>query len=223
VGEHVEFPSEGGAARCYLATPDHGSAGPALIVLGPSLAADVDAVTTCDQFAAEGFTAAAPELIAPTGADPVVLGVNVPVLVDLLRGVVSALEAHPRVHGRGVGVYGSGGAGGRLALAMAGALADDVRACVIVDAPVLDDNAAHAWVTQRAPVEVHYGLAGVPSRRDELDRLEEGASQVQVALSVFTYAGAAPGFTEATSPAHDPDAAHEAFIRTLAFLRAHLG
>ena len=207
----------------YLAAPGHGSAGPALIVLGPSLAADAGTVTTCERFAAEGFTAAAPDLVVPVGSERAVLGVNVPVLLQRLAGVVAALEGHPLVHGRGVGVLGSGDGGGHFALGLAAQRPDDVRALVLIDAPVLAEDVAASWAALKAPVEAHYGLAGMPDRRGELDRVEDAARHLKLSLDVFAYGAAAPGFFDETSPSHDADAAHEAFTRTLSFLRAHLG
>lgn len=207
----------------YLATPDHGGAGPALIVLGPALAADAGTVAICDRFAAEGFTAAAPDLVVPVGSERAVLAMNVPVLLERLAGVVSALEVHPLVHGRGVGVLGSGDGGGHVALGLAAERPDDVRALVLVDAPVLAEDVAGSWAALRAPVEAHYGLTGMPDRRGELDRVEDAARHLKLSLDVFAYVGAAPGFFDETSPAHDVGAAHEAFTRTLSFLRAHLG
>ena len=207
----------------YLATPGHGSAGPALIVLGPALAADAGTVAICDRFAAEGFTAAAPDLVVPVGSERAVLGVNVPVLLQRLGGVVAAAEDHPMVHGKGVGVLGSGDGGGHFALGLAAERPDDVQALVLVDAPVLAEDVAGSWAALRCPVEAHYGLAGMPDRRGELDRVEDAAHHLQLSLDEFAYAGAAPGFFDETSPSHDVDAAHEAFTRTLSFLRAHLG
>lgn len=206
----------------YLATPGHGSAGPALIVLGPALAADAAAVAVCERFAAEGFTAAAPDLVVPAGSERAVLAINVPVLLQRLAGVVAAAEVHPMVHGKGVGVLGSGDGGGHVGLELAAGRPDDVRALVLVDAPVLAEDVAGSWAALQTPVEAHYGLAGMPDRRGELDRVEDAARQLKLSLDVFTY-GAAPGFFDETSPAHDADAAHEAFTRTLSFLRAHLG
>ncbi len=207
----------------YLATPADGGAGPALIVLGPALAADAGTIAICDRFAAEGFTAAAPDLVVPVGSERAVLGINVPVLMQRLAGVVAAAEEHPMVHGKGVGVLGSGDGGGHVALEIAAARPEDVQALVLVDAPVLAEDVAGSWAALRAPVEAHYGLAAMPDRRGELDRVEDAARHLKLSLDVFAYGGAAPGFFDETSPAHDPDAAHEAFTRTLSFLRAHLG
>lgn len=207
----------------YLATPEHGSAGPALLVLGPARVADAGTVATCDRFAAEGFTAVAPDLVVPVGSERAVLGINLPVLVERLSSVVAALEVHPLVHGRGVGVLGSGDGGGHLALRLAAVLPDDVRALVLVDAPVLAEDVATSWAALHAPVEAHYGLAGAPERRGELDRVQDAARHLKLSLDVYTYGAAAPGFTDETSAVHDAGAAHEAFTRTLSFLRAHLG
>lgn len=225
MGEHVEFPADGGSSRGYLATPGDGGAGPALIVLGPLLGLDAHVTIVCDRFAAEGFTALAPEVSGGGHPDdaPQVLGVNVPASIELLQGATAFLEEHPDVHGQGVGVVGFE-AGALLALSIGAASTVDVKAIVVFDGPILDEVAADAWIRLEAPVECHLGALGADHLRDHADALLATAKELQRSVDAFTYAGAAPGFFDETRPdVHDADAAHEAWTRSLSFLRAHLG
>lgn len=228
MGEHVEFPSGdggGGPTRGYLATPVDGGAGPALIVLGPLLGLEAHTTTVCDRFAAEGFTALAPQESGEVGPgdDPQVLGLNVPATIEMLQGATAFLEEHPEVHGQGVGAVGFE-AGALLALTFGAGSTADVKAIVVFDGPILDEVAADSWTRLEAPVECHLGAQAVDHLRDRADALLAAARERQHSVDVFTYPGAAPGFFDGTRPdVHDADAAHEAWIRTLSFLRAHLG
>lgn len=229
MGEHVEFPGGHG----YLATPDHGSAGPALIVLGGGGSRgdggiDRGAIALSDRFATEGFTALAVARDAqsdgvveetPDGVTGKVLiqsGSRPPVPLD----AVAFLEGHPLVHGKGVGVIGLY-VGGFAALDLAAAATGDVRALVVFDGPAL--AATTSWADVQAPAECHVGLADRNSFRDVVAAFEAGADERRAKVSVFHYADAPTRFWDGTGPSHDADADREAFVRTLSFLRAHLG
>jgi carboxymethylenebutenolidase len=60
MGEHIEFPSNGGTARGYLAAPDGGGLPLVVIQEWWGLVPHIEDV--CDRFAAEGFVALAPDL-----------------------------------------------------------------------------------------------------------------------------------------------------------------
>lgn len=117
MGETIAF----GSTIGYLATPAKG-AGPALIVIGGR--------DRCDDFAAEGFTALAPELgNGHTAAE--------------LGAAIDVLKPHPAVRGQGVGVVGySAGAG--LALRLAAQRPEDVVACAAVEGDFGEDEPDHA-------------------------------------------------------------------------------
>lgn len=223
MGAHVEFPSgEGGTASGYLATPVDGGAGPALIVLGARPGLDPESTAVCDRFASEGFTALASAWGGTEGRadEPVVLGINAAIFRQVTHPAIAFLEAHPDVHGQGVGLVGLQ-AGGWFALELAAAAAAEVKACVLVDAPVFDARSLQAWVDLQAPVEAHVALVGTAAR-DEVDAAVAAAHEMKIPLDVFFYSGVAPGFFEGAASG-DADAAHEAFTRSLSFLRAHLG
>jgi dienelactone hydrolase len=116
MGETIAF----GSTTGYLATPEKG-AGPAVIVIGGQ--------EVCDDFAAEGFTALAPEL--QNGHT-----------IEDLGAAIDLLKPHPAVRGQGVGVVGySAGAG--LALWLAVQRPDDVVACAAVEGDFGEDQPDH--------------------------------------------------------------------------------
>src|SRR4051794_32919989 len=68
MGEMVEFPSNGGTGRGYLATPEQG-AGPGVVVIQEWWGLVPHIEDVCQRFAAEGFTALAPDLYHGGKAD----------------------------------------------------------------------------------------------------------------------------------------------------------
>src|SRR6476646_3453465 len=61
MGDNVEFPSNGGTAGGYLATPASGS-GPGVIVIQEWWGLNPKIKGVCDRLAGEGVTALAPDL-----------------------------------------------------------------------------------------------------------------------------------------------------------------
>jgi carboxymethylenebutenolidase len=196
MGEPVEFPVDGVPTGGYLASG--GGAGLGLLVIEPH-APDV-----CDRLAAEGFTALAP---------------NVPAMAGNLSAAVDYLVAHPAVRGHGIGVVGFG-AGGGLALWLATARPDQVRAVVPFYGVLPPAGTQPDWDRLEAAVEGHYGEAdgsATPELEQELaDRNKE--------VRLFTYPNVGHAFFDDTRPdVYDDDAARQAWVRTLEFLRAKLG
>lgn len=148
----------------------------------------------CDRFAAEGFTALAPA----DGED--------------LTAAVDFLVAHPAVRGHGVAVVGFGPGGGR-ALWLAGARPDHVRAVVPFYSAVPEPGIQPDWDRITADVEGHYGSEDEAAARAVEAELQSRGREVRL----FFYPGAGAAFYE------DEDAARQAWVRTLEFLRAKLG
>ena len=61
MGEMVTFPSNGGQAEGYVATPQAGT-GPGVVVIQEWWGLVPHITDVCDRFAAEGFVALAPDL-----------------------------------------------------------------------------------------------------------------------------------------------------------------
>src|SRR5687767_5381306 len=109
MGEIVEFPSNGGTGRGYLASPAEG-AGPGLVVIQEWWGLVPHIEDVCDRFAAEGFTALAPDLFhgekttEPDEAGKLMMSLNIEQAGKDMSGAVDHLLASDDVRGHGVGV-----------------------------------------------------------------------------------------------------------------------
>ncbi|MGH9004028.1 MAG: dienelactone hydrolase family protein, partial [Acidimicrobiia bacterium] len=130
----VEFPSNGTTVVGYLATPEAG-AGPGLIVIQEWWGLVDHIKDLCDRFAAEGFTALAPDLYhgatttEPDEAGRLMMGMNLERAARDMAGAVDHLAGHEAVRGQGVGVVGFC-MGGGLALWLGTLRPDAVKAVV---------------------------------------------------------------------------------------------
>jgi carboxymethylenebutenolidase len=204
MGDDITF----GSGHGYLAGPEMG-AGPAVIVIAEP-GSEGHAQRVCDLLATEGFTALAPELRNGSTAGD-------------LSAAVDHLEPHPAVRGQGLAVMGfASGAG--LALWLALHRPEDVAAAVVYYG-LPPETADHAdWSRLKAAVEGHYGEEDPATPPEAVSALEATLGEAGVITEMFTYPGAGAGFFDDTQPeGHIEDAARQAWIRTLEFLRKHLG
>jgi len=133
VGQMVTFACNGDHGQGYLATPLAGS-GPGIIVIQEwwGLVPHIESV--CDRFAAEGYTALAPDLFhgitarEPDEAAKLMMGLAMDRAGVEIAGAAGYLTGRDDVTGAGVGVVGFC-MGGSLAL-WAATLSPDVRATV---------------------------------------------------------------------------------------------
>jgi len=204
MGDDIDF----GSGHGYLASPEMG-AGPAVIVITEPDRTE-HARRVCDLLATEGFTALAPELRnGATAGD--------------LSAAIDLLEPHPVVRGQGLGVIGFA-SGAALALWLALHRPDDVAAAVVYYG-LPPDSADHAdWTRLNAAVQGHYGEEDQSTPPAAVAALEEALGEAGVTVEMFSYPSVGAGFFDDTRPeAHVEDAARQAWIRTLEFLRKHLG
>jgi len=188
----------------YVATPEKG-AGPAVIVIPEHIDAADHARRLCDRFSAEGFTAMVPvPEEGHTAAD--------------LAAAVDTLKSHPAVRGQGVGVVGFD-AGAGLALWLGMHRPDDVVAVDMFSGlPPMGGGPRPDWSRLSAAIQGHFGEEDTTCPPEQVGALEEALGEADVAVEFFTYPTAGPGFFE-----EGGDAARQAWIRTLEFLRKHLG
>lgn len=205
MAETIAFGSTGG----YLATPERG-AGPALILIADPGTRPDHGHDVCERFAAEGFTALSPSLHnGSTAAD--------------LVAAIEFLGPHPAVRGQGVGVVGFG-AGGELALWLGLHRPDDVVAAVPYYRALPTGAESADWSRLSAAVQGHFGEDDPACPPEAVATLEAALGEAGVATEMFVYPCAGAGFFDDTCPdAYVEDAARQAWIRTLEFLRKHLG
>src|SRR6266545_2583517 len=107
-GQMVEFSSNGGTSRGYLANAASGR-GPGVIVIQEWWGLVDHIKDVADRFAREGFTALAPDLYhgetttAPDEAGRLMMALNIDQAAKDLRGAVDYLLAQPSTSGGKVG------------------------------------------------------------------------------------------------------------------------
>ena len=98
-GRMVEFPSNGGTTSGYLATPQSGK-GPGVIVIQEWWGLVGHIKKVCDRFAAEGFSALAPDMYhgktadEPDEAGKLFMALNIAQAEKDLRGAAKSLAQH---------------------------------------------------------------------------------------------------------------------------------
>ncbi len=229
MGEMVEFPSNGATGGGYLA-PAHEGAGLGVVVVQEWWGLVDHIVDVCDRFAAEGFTALAPDLYhgktvpngEPDEAAKALMAMDLERAARDLSAAVDFLQAHDAVRGHGVAVVGFC-MGGGLALWVATLRPDAVRAAVPFYG-IAPDGAEPDWSALTAAVEGHFAEHDDRASPEAVAALEERLTELGKEVRVFSYPGTSHAFFNDTRPeVYDEDAARQAWVRTLEFLRAKLG
>ncbi len=229
MGEMVEFPSNGATGGGYLA-PAHEGAGLGVVVVQEWWGLVDHIVDVCDRFAAEGFTALAPDLYhgktvpngEPDEAAKALMAMDLDRAARDLSAAVDFLQAHDAVRGHGVAVVGFC-MGGGLALWVATLRPDAVRAAVPFYG-IAPDGAEPDWSALTAAVEGHFAEHDDRASPEAVAALEERLTELGKEVRVFSYPGTSHAFFNDTRPqVYDEDAARQAWVRTLEFLRAKLG
>ena len=229
MGEMVEFTSNGTTGGGYLAPANEG-AGLGIIVIQEWWGLVDHIVDVCDRFAAEGFTALAPDLYhgkkvpnrEPDEAQKALMAMDLERAAKDMSGAVDFLKAHPAVRGSGVGVVGFC-MGGGLALWLATLRPDAVRA-VVPFYGIAPDGAEPDWSALSASVEGHYAEHDDLANPDAVAAFESRLNELGKEVRVHTYPGTGHAFFNDTRPeVYNDEAARQAWVRTLEFFRAKLG
>ncbi len=221
-GTMVQFESNGGTASGYLSTPA-GGRGPGVLVIQEwwGLVGHIKHVG--DRFAAEGFTALAPDLYhgqtadEPDAAGKLFMALNVARAEKDLRGAARYLAAHSSTTKLGAVGFCMGG---QLAL-FAATINPSIGATV--DFYGIHPNVKPDYAKLAGPV---LGLFAekdsyvTPQVAKEVDRAIKAAGQ---SSEIHVYPGVNHAFfNDERKDAYDKAAADDAWRRTLAFFRRHL-
>jgi carboxymethylenebutenolidase len=230
MGEMVDFASNGATAQGYLATPSAG-AGPGVLVLQEwwGLAPELKAV--CDDFAAEGFCALAPdlyhgELAGHTEMDKagqLMAAMPADRAAKDMSGAVDFLAAHDAVRGDGIGVTGFC-MGGMLTLVIAANRPDKVAAAVPYYGYPSGETEPD-WAPMTAAVRGHFAENDDFFPADGAKALEAKLRDMGKDVEVWVYPGTGHAFASGHDAlgTKDDEAARTAWVRTLEFLRSQLG
>jgi len=218
----VKFPSNGGTTDAYLATPASGK-GPGVVVIQEWWGLVGHIKSVCDRFAAEGFTALAPDMYhgktadEPDGAGKLFMALNIGQAEKDLRGAAAYLAQHSST--KKLGVIGFC-MGGQLAL-FAATLNPSIRATV--DFYGIHPNVKPDYSKLSGPV---LGLFAekdtfvTPATAKEVDATIKKAGQ-QSEIHIYPNVDHA-FFNDENKGAYNKAAADDAWRRTLAFFRTNL-
>jgi carboxymethylenebutenolidase len=221
-GTMVQFPANGGTASGYLATPETGK-GPGVIVLQEWWGLVGHIKNVCDRFAAEGFSALAPDLYhgqtasEPDAAGKLFMALNIAESEKDLRGAATFLAGHSSTPRLGVVGFCMGG---QLAL-FAGTLNPSVGA--VVNFYGIHPNVKPDYTRLAGPV------LGLFAEKDSFvsPQVARGVDAAIKAAGKSSEIHIYPNvdhafFNDERPDAYDGAAAQDAWRRTLAFFRQHL-
>jgi len=225
MGEIVEFASNGGTARGYLATPASGDGLP-LVVIQEWWGLVPHIQDVCDRFAAEGFVALAPDLYRgetatePDEAGKLMMALNIEQAARDMSGAVAKVQ---EVSGReAVGVVGFC-MGGGLALVLACHRPDAIKACVPFYGLIPWPNAQPDWSRLQAAVQGHYAEDDGFFGPEQVKALQDQLRAVGVEADLYIHPGVDHAFFNDTRPeVYSEQESRRAFGDTVGFLRAEL-
>lgn len=230
MGENVEFPSNGNTAGGYLAPAKEG-AGPGVVVVQEWWGLVDQIRRVCDRLSDEGFTALAPDLYHGAIAKHDEMDKAAELMNSLppdragrdMGGAVDYLLKHEAVRGRAVGVVGFC-MGGMLTWILAANGGDRVGAGVAYYGYPSGDSEPD-WSTLTAPMLVHLAENDdffAPGGFEPLEQKLKGMGK-EVTAHVYPGTGHAFGNEDDALGTYDAEAERQAWVRTLEFLRKHLG
>jgi carboxymethylenebutenolidase len=224
MGELVEFAANGGKDSGYLALPAQGS-GPGVIVIQEWWGLVDHIKDVCERFAGEGFVALAPDLYhgkttkSPDEAGKLMMSMRIDEAEKDISGAIEYLLDHEATTGGKVGVVGFC-MGGALALYTATKNAK-VGACVVF-------YGGHPSVKPDLP-KLESPVLSISGDEDKsvtpevVHRLEQQMKSLGKQVDVIIYPGADHAFFNDTRPTvYVPEAAADAWQRTIDFFKKHL-
>jgi carboxymethylenebutenolidase len=225
MGEMIEFGDNGHRDQGYLAVPATGR-GPGVVVIQEWWGLVGHIKQVCDRFAAEGFTALAPDLYhgrstsEPDEARKEAMNLDIAAAAADLAAAVRHLLNSPRVTSSTVGVVGFC-MGGGLALYIAGR-EPGIGASVSYYGigPVRDTVDFSAM---KAAVLGHWAERDHSYDHQAVERLEERLRAAGVPVESFWYDADHAFFNDDRPEVHVEEAAQLSWDRTTAFLREHVG
>ena len=222
MGEMVEFKSTGGTCTGYIA----GNSGPGVVVIQEWWGLNDHIKDIADRFAAEGFTALAPDLYhgevttEPDSAGKLLMSMNLSTAGKDLSGAIDLLQQ--RTGNSKVGVTGFC-MGGGLTLMVACQRPDAVAAAAPFYGGMRPDTPIN-WEAMTAVVEGHYAENDRGTAAPEAIKTTEAELRAMGKDATFhVYPGTHHAFFNDTrAEVYDEAVSKTAWDRTLALFRANL-
>jgi len=220
----VEFSSNGGTTRGYLAVPEKGS-GPGVVVIQEWWGLVDHIKDVCKRLASEGYVALAPDLYhgettkSPDEAGKMMMSLRIDQAEKDLRGAVQYLLAHEATTGSKVGTVGFC-MGGALSL-YAASKNEQVGACVVFYG--IHPNVKPDLPNLSAPVLGIYAERDQSTPPEAVHDLEQKLKALGKSAEMHIYPNVGHAFFNDTRPeVYDARSAENAWRRTTEFLAKNL-
>ena len=222
MGQMVQFPSNGRTTDGYLATPAAGK-GPGVLVIQEWWGLVPHIKHVADRFAAEGFSALAPDMYhgktadEPDGAGKLFMALNIAQAEKDLQGATKYLKTHSST--AKVGAVGFC-MGGQLAL-FAATLDPSIGACVNFYG--IHPNVKPDYRKLSGPVLGLYAEKDGFVTPDVARGVDKAIKDAGKSSAIHIYPGVDHAFfNDGNAAAYNKPAADDAWRRTLAFFRMNL-
>lgn len=224
MGEMIGFNGGPDNYEGYLAVPESGS-GPGIIVIQEWWGLVPHIKDVCDRFAAEGFTALAPDIYKgdsttdPDEAGTLMQALNIAETEQILRKAVTVMLARSEVTSKQVGVVGFC-MGGQLAMFAAGA---NPAICACVNFYGIHPKVQPSYRDLNGPVLGIFAERDNYASPEAVKALDKELTLLEKPHEFHTYPGTDHAFFNDDRPeVYNHEAAEDAWKRTLAFLREHV-
>jgi carboxymethylenebutenolidase len=222
----VHLGAPGSGTDAFVAWPAGNGPAPAVIVVHEWWGLNDQIKEVARRLARQGYVAIVPDLYHGKRASDddterahvLSRGLDRDVALEELRAAARWLRAQPRTSKARIGVIGFC-MGGSLAQQLA-LHSDEIAAAVVFYGSPDTDPAKLAGLG--APLQGHFGAKddGIPVSR--VDALRNGLKAAGKTAEIYIYPGAGHAFMNEARPSYHPDAAKQAWARTLAFLQKYL-
>jgi carboxymethylenebutenolidase len=220
----VRIGRPGAGTGAFVAWPTGKGPFPAVVVVQEWWGLNTQIRDVARRLAREGYAAVVPDLYhgrqAADAEQAHVLarGLDQERALADLEAAVGWLRAEPRVGRRKIAVIGFC-MGGTLAQLLGSRSAELSAVVTFYGNPVTDPEGLAGL---RAPLQAHFGQEdqGIPAER--VEALRQGLRRAGRHGEIHTYPGAGHAFMNDQRPSFHPDAARQAWARTLAFLQKHV-
>lgn len=224
MGEMIQFNGGDAEYEGYLAPSKSGS-GPGIIVIQEWWGLVPHIKSVCDRFAAEGFTALAPDLYKgdstsdPDEAATLMQALNISETEQILRKAILVLKSRPETSSDHVGIVGFC-MGGQLAI-FGAASNPVVSACV--DFYGIHPKVQPSYRDLNGPVLGFFAERDNYASPEAVKALDRELSLLEKDHEFHTYPGTDHAFFNDTRPeVYNEEAAADAWKRTLEFLRKNV-
>jgi len=220
----VHIGPEKAGTDMFVAWPTGATVGPAIVVIQEWWGLNEQIREVAKRFARQGYLAVVPDLYHgkvaadAEGAHTLSRGLEDDDALADLDAAVAWIRAEPRAGKKPIGVVGFC-MGGRLSQLLAMHNDQLSAAVMFYGRPVTDAEALGAL---RVPLQGHFGAedGGIPVER--VKQLEAALDEAKKKSEIYVYPGAGHAFMNDLRPSYSPDAARQAWARTLGFFQKHL-